>query len=273
MAIRLWCDGDERRAGVQPGALGRCGALAAWSVGELVLGLVEEDGDELVQGQPVSWTRVVMHPNRGPPRRRLTSARGVPAHRPTYPRFPGWLHVLPCSRRQVPYSADGSLCIESGVIEVVVDRITYLSPPKAAGGAEAESEAGAGSERRGSRSWAAVGLLGLVTCWWLASTVGDVIVGEQAGAVVGTAALVVLSPLLAVLVALLIPPEPRLLEAVVEALVLGRAGRVPRLLDRWRGEDVEYTRWEMPVGVTLTHLQRWREVWEQGLNCGVDVWY
>jgi len=40
------------------------------------------------------------------------------------------------------------------VVEVVVDRITYLSPPKAAGGAEgaSESEAGAGSERKGSRS-------------------------------------------------------------------------------------------------------------------------
>src|SRR6266700_2297554 len=56
-------------------------------------------------GIAISWTRVVMHPNRGPPRRRLLPRGGVPLTDPPILASQGWLHVLPCSRRQVPYSA------------------------------------------------------------------------------------------------------------------------------------------------------------------------
>jgi len=53
----------------------------------------------------------------------------------------------------------------------------------------------------------------------------------------------------------------------------GRGWIGPRLLRFRREGDVWHYTFAMPVGVTLTVLERWREVMEQALDRGVDWWY
>ncbi len=67
---------------------------------------------------------------------------------------------------------------------------------------------------------------------------------------------------------------------IVMALVAGRYRRgrrgpwlAPRLWDYRREGDVRHYSFRMPVGVTLTLLDRWREVMEQALDRGVDWRY
>ena len=133
-------------------------------------------------------------------------------------------------------------------------------------------------ERPGGRMvrrlrWTVVVLLSLLIAWWTLSTGRDMVTGEAGGALVGLIGVYVVVPLLAVALVLAIPRPARRLDVVVRALVEGQTKRRPRLLRRWRAGATEYTSWEMPVGVTVQHLQRWRPALEQGLNCGVELWY
>jgi S-DNA-T family DNA segregation ATPase FtsK/SpoIIIE len=60
---------------------------------------------------------------------------------------------------------------------------------------------------------------------------------------------------------------------VVSAVVAGRFRVWPRLWAYKRVGNIEYLSWLMPTGMTLSQLVRWREMFEQAFDRGVDWWY
>jgi S-DNA-T family DNA segregation ATPase FtsK/SpoIIIE len=60
---------------------------------------------------------------------------------------------------------------------------------------------------------------------------------------------------------------------IVSGMVASRYHTWPLLCSHRSEGEVEYLSWSMPVGVTVTQLTKWREVFEQALNLSVDWWY